>query len=579
MVNQPCTQQDLDNAVEALVWCPSHAKAFSLVLSEVLGATDSVLASAFNTAQGSTQLLDTKILREWAGTYTGKISRTNANELLFSLETYIKSNISQAVAESSRLDLDASSFATLKGHGVEQDWLVWQHPAVELANKLQQSFPTVPAEILKERAQLCSRTASEGGIFKIASQAHVLTRLDEYMKFEASVPSRKEKTNSSILFRIVAEVLPAEALDLVRNANSIADVQDALKKMVEATRASNVVVPQKKEDAPIVGKKELKKNEGRKNAAPAGKPAPAVKYDDDALRYDEMGVAIRMYIVNAGSPDASKRSKLDPEARSAPSSTDKPKSVSPAQAGQAQGNPNFGQTWNNQVVGQTDYSLAFVATPVDFSTTFATPLPQGHTPSSWTGTTPASGSFVPTEIPDVSTLPEDVLQAVQKLDIRVGKIEHVEKAANADTLYLCKVDIGGETRQVVTSLVKHYKLEQLQNRIVVVYCNIKTGKMAGYDSEAMLLSAVSDHHGPKEICELLDVPAGTPIGSRIYVGGMEFGSQSAGVSTKNISKQWAKVQSKFSMLPTRIASLAGIPLTVTGGHPLTTPNLANCEIC
>lgn len=593
MGNQPGNKAALDAAVEALLWSPSHTAAFAGILSEMLGAADKAPLSF---GAHATTFLDATLLQEWAPTYKGDISRKNAKDLLTSLEGYVKSKIGLAVEESSKLDLDASSFKTLKGHGLEKDWLLWQHPAAEIAKKIQQTFPEISKELLRERAQLGSLRASKGGIFTFAYQAHVLFRLDEYFKFESSIPSAKEKANASVFYRLVAEALPDEARGVVENCNTVAEVHTALKTMVKTRKAADLIVPLKKEDAPKSDKKGKKdqqdkkgqegKKEGKKDgqapketAAKEAQPSQTKRSYNDCLQYDEHGVAIRAYIANASAVPQKQATStgVDKRAKVGACTSSGVNSQTPVET------PNFGRTWCQQVVGQTNFSLTYNATAGDdFSKTFVTPLPQGHTPTSWN--TQSSSSSAPTHteassppaevIPAESSLPEEVLQAAKKLDLRVGKIEHVEKAANADTLFLCQINIGGEMRQLVTGLVKFYKVEDLANRIVIVYCNIKPSKMAGYDSQSMLLSAVQED--PKAV-ELLDVPADIPLGTHVFAGSVEFGSEAGTVSAKNISKQWAKVQSKFTMLPNRVASLAGIPLTVNG-QQLKAATLTNCEI-
>lgn len=61
---------------------------------------------------------------------------------------------------------------------------------------------------------------------------------------------------------------------------------------------------------------------------------------------------------------------------------------------------------------------------------------------------------------------------------------------DADTLYLEKIDVGEEQpRTVVSGLVAYVSLEELQDRHVVVLCNLKPQKMRGIESQAMLLCA------------------------------------------------------------------------------------------
>jgi len=82
---------------------------------------------------------------------------------------------------------------------------------------------------------------------------------------------------------------------------------------------------------------------------------------------------------------------------------------------------------------------------------------------------------------------------VSRCDFRVGKIVHCEKHPDADTLYVEKsgsllllcllftvlltVDVGeDEPRTVLSGLVNDYSLDEMQNRMVVVICNLKPRK-------------------------------------------------------------------------------------------------------
>lgn len=75
-----------------------------------------------------------------------------------------------------------------------------------------------------------------------------------------------------------------------------------------------------------------------------------------------------------------------------------------------------------------------------------------------------------------------------RLDIRIGKIVEVSKHPDADSLYVEKIDLGEvEPRTVVSGLAKFVPLEELQDRLVAVLCNLKPAKMRGVESQGMLL--------------------------------------------------------------------------------------------
>jgi len=156
--------------------------------------------------------------------------------------------------------------------------------------------------------------------------------------------------------------------------------------------------------------------------------------------------------------------------------------------------------------------------------------------------------------------------ALCKLDIRCGRIRECGRVPDADSLYLLKVDVGEEKpRQVVSSLVKHYKEEELKDRQVVVYCNIKPGKMRNFESQAMVLAATKDKGADDEKCELLAPPPGTTEGTRMTCGELEAGSQSATQSVKHISKVWGQVQPLLQTNDKCEAMFSGTVLTMKEG--------------
>ncbi|XP_076864789.1 tyrosine--tRNA ligase, cytoplasmic [Brachyhypopomus gauderio] len=109
-----------------------------------------------------------------------------------------------------------------------------------------------------------------------------------------------------------------------------------------------------------------------------------------------------------------------------------------------------------------------------------------------------------------------------RLDLRVGKIVSVQKHPDADSLYLEKIDVGEEQpRTVVSGLVAYVSQEQLQDRLVVLLCNLKPQKMRGIESQAMLMCA-SVEGEPRQV-EPLDPPEGSAPGDRVYVEGYESG--------------------------------------------------------
>jgi len=77
------------------------------------------------------------------------------------------------------------------------------------------------------------------------------------------------------------------------------------------------------------------------------------------------------------------------------------------------------------------------------------------------------------------------------------------------------VDVGEENpRTVVRGLVKHVPLDEMQNRMVVLLCNLKPAKMRGVASEAMVMCAST----PEKV-EILSPPNGAEPGDLVSCNG------------------------------------------------------------
>jgi aminoacyl tRNA synthase complex-interacting multifunctional protein 1 len=101
---------------------------------------------------------------------------------------------------------------------------------------------------------------------------------------------------------------------------------------------------------------------------------------------------------------------------------------------------------------------------------------------------------------------------IGRLDLRIGKIVEVSKHPDADALYLEKIDCGEAVpRTVISGLVKFVPIEEMQNRMVVVMCNLKPVKMRGITSEAMVMCASS----PDKV-EVLSPPVSAVPGDLVH---------------------------------------------------------------
>ncbi len=102
------------------------------------------------------------------------------------------------------------------------------------------------------------------------------------------------------------------------------------------------------------------------------------------------------------------------------------------------------------------------------------------------------------------------IKTFEKLDIRVGKILHVEKVPKSNKLLKLIIDLGGFSKQAIAGIGKHYHPEELIGKKVVVLTNIKPKVINGILSEVMVLAACD-----KDNISLLTIDREIPEGSKV----------------------------------------------------------------
>lgn len=160
---------------------------------------------------------------------------------------------------------------------------------------------------------------------------------------------------------------------------------------------------------------------------------------------------------------------------------------------------------------------------------------------------------------------------VSRLNLRIGLILTAKKHPDADSLYVEDVDVGeGRNRTVVSGLVRHVPIEDMQNRLAVFLCNLKPAKMRGVLSEAMVMCAST----PEKV-EILIPPPGSIPGDRVTCEGFE-GEPDKELNPKK--KIFEKVAPDLKTDNNRVASYKGVPWSVPSKGLIVAPTLANVQI-
>ncbi len=98
-----------------------------------------------------------------------------------------------------------------------------------------------------------------------------------------------------------------------------------------------------------------------------------------------------------------------------------------------------------------------------------------------------------------------------RLTFRVGEIVACEKVKKSKKLLCSQVKIGEETRQILSGIAKFYTPEEMVGKKVMVITNLKPAKLAGMESQGMILCAEDAEGRVVLMTPEKDVPAGSEI--------------------------------------------------------------------
>jgi methionine--tRNA ligase beta chain len=163
------------------------------------------------------------------------------------------------------------------------------------------------------------------------------------------------------------------------------------------------------------------------------------------------------------------------------------------------------------------------------------------------------------------------------LDVRVGKIVEVWEHPDSDKLFCERIDVGeAAPREIASGLRAYYALDDLKDRSVLVVCNLKPAKLAGFESAGMVFCASEEGKGK---VEFIDPPAGASPGDRVLtqseadaLAALEEGApapaelEPASGSQMKKKKVLEKVCAGLKTDGERAACYLGEPLVVAGGR-------------
>jgi methionyl-tRNA synthetase len=159
---------------------------------------------------------------------------------------------------------------------------------------------------------------------------------------------------------------------------------------------------------------------------------------------------------------------------------------------------------------------------------------------------------------------KDLPVDISRIDLRVGHIRKAWRHPDAESLYVEEVDVGEAEgpRTVVSGLVKYIPEAEMQDRKVVLVCNLKPANMRGIKSQAMVLAATSTDG---ETVELVEPAAGAAVGERVFVEGFNNSGNEPDQVLNPKKKVWEAVQPDLKTDEQRNACYKGVSLRTESG--------------
>ena len=109
--------------------------------------------------------------------------------------------------------------------------------------------------------------------------------------------------------------------------------------------------------------------------------------------------------------------------------------------------------------------------------------------------------------------PQITIDDFLKVDLRIGRVVTAEPVPKSRKLIRLEIDDGRGVRQVLGGLAKSHEPAALVGRHVVFIANLRPAKLAGLESNGMVLAAL-DAAGEAVLLTVED-PARAPAGSAV----------------------------------------------------------------
>lgn len=142
-----------------------------------------------------------------------------------------------------------------------------------------------------------------------------------------------------------------------------------------------------------------------------------------------------------------------------------------------------------------------------------------------------------------------------RLKLVVAEILQAEEHPRADRLFVLKIRLGAEERQLVAGIRAYFSKKELIGRRIVVVANLEPATLRGIESQGMLLAAVAEGK-----LKLVEAPGSSP-GTEIFVEGIPSNPPPR-ISINEFKQAGLQVQK---------GRIVSAPSGMPGSKPLATP--------
>ena len=118
---------------------------------------------------------------------------------------------------------------------------------------------------------------------------------------------------------------------------------------------------------------------------------------------------------------------------------------------------------------------------------------------------PATRQALPAENGQIS------IEDFARVELRVAQVVRCERHPQADKLLILTLDVGTETRQVVSGIARWYRPEDLLGQKLVLVANLKPAKLRGVKSEGMILAGEDEQGKVVVVKAEKDLPPGAKV--------------------------------------------------------------------